>query len=374
MGIVLGKPLNFNYNDYHIVPPTDCDIPINRSCTAPFARSEYDPPNLFTLRLLEYHIHKYLPQVRELETEGPYPRDPAKVERLHQMAQDYIAALPPPFRLDNPDTSFDAECPMLPSQRESLHSTAWLFVLTLHRPYIFSLSKSRTEIMKAGIQILNAQQRFFITLEPHHHRMFFLNYVTVEPCVSMLAVLIAFPHENADLVLEAFRCLRESLQRLNMIRGANKGAGQGADVIKDLLIRAEKNRPSTSPVFKSSISSEVMSSEKVTTPSNLSAQEPTFFATSTSFEDMPDWNSQVQPISGVMAPISPGYQFDASLFRPVADLTYNELAVAMSEEELSAGSGSDGVSADVAHQFCGEFGEGSFWNFVNRGNGQWNGA
>jgi hypothetical protein len=383
MGMVLGKPLNFKYNDYNIIPPTDCEIPMNRTSTAPFERSEFEKPNTFTVRLLEYHIHKYLPQVRELEAEGPYPRDYSKVEHLHQTAINYIASIPAIYRFENPDKSHDEECPNLASQRDFLCATVWLFVVVLHRPYIFSIVKSRCEILKAGIQILNAQQRFFVTLLPHHYRMFTLAYLTVEPCVSMLAVLIAFPHENADLVVEAFRCLKESLHRLNNIRGTNKVAGQGADVIRNLLLRAEKNRPSPSPTANSGhSSSDGRSSELLGTPSPhgpgqsyAMAQQPALFDNTPSLGDMSDWGVQFQQAASSVPPLGSEHGFDATTFRPVADLTYNDLALAMSEEDFSTGSGSDGLSNEMAHQqFRGDFGENSFWNFINKGSGQWSGV
>ena len=375
MGMVLGKPLNFKTNDYTIIPPTDCEIPRNRTSAAPFQRTEYDKPNTFSVRLLEYHIHKYLPRVRELETEGPHPRDYGKVERLHQMAVDYITTMPPTYRCHNPDTSYDEEFPMLASQREFLCATVWLFVLMLHRPYIFSISTSRTEILKAGIHMLNAQQRFFLTLKPHHYRMFTLAYLSVEPCVSMLAVLIAFPRENADLVVEAFRCTRESLSRLNTIRSTNRVAGQGADVIHNLLLRAEKNRPPPATCSKSTSPSEGRSSEPFMTPSSHSAvpfyptaEPPPLFIPDASLGDVSDWDMQFQQTASTA--VGSDYAFDATTFRPVADLTYHDLALAMSEEGFSAAeSGSDRVSLEMPQQFRGDFSEGSFWTFVNGGSG-----
>ncbi|OAL32819.1 hypothetical protein AYO20_07776 [Fonsecaea nubica] len=396
MGMVLGKPLNFKANDYTIVPPTDCDIPRNRSSSAPFQRSDYEKPNTFTVRLLEYHIHKHLPQIRELELEGPYPRDYGKVERLHQGALEYIANIPAIYRFENPDRSFDGEFPMLASQREFFCATIWLFILLLHRPYIFSVSKSRTEILKAAIHMLDAQQRFFDSLSLHHYKMFTLAYLSVEPCVSVLAVLIAFPHENAHLVPEAFRCIRESLFRLNTIRNTNKVAGQGADVIQNLLLRAEKNQPSPLPTSKSSSPrSDAHSSELFVTPGSHPGmtlypvagqqqqqqppppppQQPALFCGNSSFGDMSDWSTPLQQTQTSAPPASSSYAFDGTPFRPVADLTYNDLAIvqpfSMSEDNfdggLGAGFGDSNVESEVPQQFRGDFGEGSFWSFMNRG-------
>jgi hypothetical protein len=374
MGMVLGKPLNFKPNDYKIVPPTDCDIPENQRTTAPFERSAYDRPNTFTVRLLEYRLHRHLPKIRELEAEGPYPRDYSKVERLHQTAHDYIATLPAAYRLENPDTTSDDDCPMLASQRPYLVGTVWMFILVLHRPYIFSIPQSRTEVLNAGIKMLNAQQRFYLTLKPYHYRMFTLAYLTVEPCVAMLAVLIAFPRENATRVNEAFRCIRESLARLNTIRGTNKVAGQGADVIHSLLLRAQKNHPS--PILSSTLSPPARSlpDQLMTTTSNGSntlysmSEQPLMYTPTMPFGNTAEWNMQVPQAFSAGTPISSNYAFDSTPFRPVADLAFNDLTAEMAQDGFDEENSSLRMTtSSLPHSFRGDFGQGSFWNFVNNG-------
>ena len=238
--MTLGKSINLALSDFKIFPPIDTAISRERSTTIPFARTDYDKPNSFTARLIEYRLQKDMPKIIALEPEGPFPKDFTKVDKLHQEALDYLNSLPAMYRPVNPNTSFDAECPWLPGQREYLQTVSWLFILLLHRPYLFSAAKSRTAIMKASIEILASQQRMLQHLRPNQGRMFALSFFSVEASVSALAVLIAFPRENHELLAEAFARVRETTVRLDTIRNMSGFAGPGADVIRILHCRAEK--------------------------------------------------------------------------------------------------------------------------------------
>ncbi|KAF2092479.1 hypothetical protein NA57DRAFT_12405, partial [Rhizodiscina lignyota] len=200
MAMILGKSINLSLGDFHIIPPVDTAIPKNRTTSLPFARRDLEKPNSFTARLLEYRLQVHLPRIIALEADGPFPKDYTKVEKLHQEALDYIDSLPPIYRFENPDTSFDAECQWLPAQREFLCTVTWLFVLLLHRPYIFSIARSRTEIVKASIEMLSAQQRILYRLRPNQYRFFILSFISVEASISLLAVFIAYPSENKALL------------------------------------------------------------------------------------------------------------------------------------------------------------------------------
>jgi hypothetical protein len=250
MAVVLGKPAHTKFESLSTLP-TDTHIPRNRKTTIPLPRNDSQKPDTFTMRLLEYGIQKNLPKIRQLEEDGPYPRDYARVKRLHQCAVDYIEALPAIFNLQNPDKSFDMECPWLIPQREYLHSTTWFYIIAIHRPYIFSMRKSRYEIIKSGIEVLKAQQRFFNALEVHQFKQFTLAYLTFEAAVTTLAVLIAYPAENRELLPEAFRCLYETIRRFQRLSSENSLASSGLAIIQTLVARAESVRNVAVPPWES---------------------------------------------------------------------------------------------------------------------------
>lgn len=382
MGMVLGKSLTLSVNDCLIVPPTDCEIPRDRKSIAPSPRCFYEKPTVFTIRLLEYQLGLHFHDIKALEAEGPYPRDYSKVERLHQRAVDFIDKIPPIYRSDNPDTSFDDQCPWLPAQREYLKSNAWLFLLLLHRTYIFSIAQSRTEIMKAGIQMLHAQQKFFCSLQPQQYKLFTLAYVSVDPAVSMLAVLITYPKEEQELVPEAFRCIRETLWRLNQIRGSNIVAGQGADVIQSLLARAEPKHEQTLTTNSHTPTSTRETLDQMAYSCNESFQVDTGIAGvgqqaqySEALDSMVNWSSLATYDSAVDASQSYGdtaYPFNDTPLRPTADLTCFNLAT---EEAFQfptpldePATRSSTCNQQLPGQFQGAFDENSFWAFMNSTN------
>ena len=66
-----------------------------------------------------------------------------------------------------------------------------------------------------------------------------LAFFTVEPAVTILAVLIAYPSLQEEVVRDAFRHIVVAISRLNNIRHSNALAGAGADMMQILLTRAQ---------------------------------------------------------------------------------------------------------------------------------------
>lgn len=411
MAMVLGKPMNINLRDCMICPPVDARVTEDPQITPPFPRAELDRPSEFTVRLIEYRLQIYLPRVRELETEGPFPKDYTRVQWLHQEALSYIDTLPAIYRFDNPDTSFDLACPWLPAQREYLCTATWYFVLALHKPYTFTIPESRKEIMRSGITMLKAQQRYFEYLKEHHYKLFVLTYLTVEAAVSMLAVLIAYPDDNGEAGKEAFNCIRQSLARLRTIhKRKNALAGMGADVIQVLLNRVETAKifpvsglENTTIILNSSpeSNSPAASNSIITQDSSppVNADGGYSYSAASSFFDSGSLNAQGTTFNGAdLCPVSQqdespeesllsevnnsmdisgadtGYLF--APLQPTADLMYRDLAPAFNVDPISMqdpnlqilGQGFDSASVEeLQQQFTGDFAENSFWSFMNQG-------
>lgn len=250
MAIVLGKPVHSKFEGLSTLP-TDTHIPQNPKNTIPLPRNSSHKPDTFTMRLLEYGIQKNLPKIRQLEEDGPYPRDYATVERLHQGALDYIRSLPAIFNLENPDKTFDMDCPWLIPQRGYLHSTISFYIVAIHRPYIFSIRESRREIIKHGIEVLKAQQRFFDALQAHQYKLFTLAYLSFEAAVTTSAVLIAYPAENKEFLSETFHSVQETIRRFQLLSSQNPLASSGLAVIQVLATRAESVRSEGAPQLES---------------------------------------------------------------------------------------------------------------------------
>ncbi|RFU24785.1 hypothetical protein B7463_g11553, partial [Scytalidium lignicola] len=415
MGIVLGKPLNVNLRDCLTSPPVDVKVTENLKTTAPFPRGEFDKPTSLTLRLIEYRLQINLPKVRELESEGPFPKDYTKVQLLHQEALNYMDTLPALYRFVNPDKSFDIECPWLAAQREYLHTVAWYFILALHKPYTFTIPESRKEIMRAGIEILQAQKRNFECLKEQHYKLFTLTYLTVEAAVAILAVLIAYPDDNGEPGKEAFHCIRDSITRLRITHEKkNALAGIAADVIQVLLNRVETARifsisglentsfvVNPSPKSNSTTLSESMVGQdssphnvqdvgyenSMASSSNFSSsslsllnlQDTPFSDGNLSSSNYQDTSPQDNFLSAMDIGMDSTATNNGNLFaplQPIADLMFHDLApafdvgsVGMQNPNMqTVGQGFENNSADeLQQQFTGNFAENSLWGFMNQG-------
>ncbi len=171
-GVVLGRPTTI---DLSIRPPTlpvDAPIPKDRSKTPVIARDPDSPPTPLTRSIWAHHVMNPLREVLDLEKEGPCPKDFSKVEKLHQKLVDIEAQTPAYFRLENPDTRFDndPDCYWVPFVRATLPQLTSFNFIALHRPYIFTHPKSRTEALRASLNMLHAQRLHFQSLKPPQYK------------------------------------------------------------------------------------------------------------------------------------------------------------------------------------------------------------
>jgi hypothetical protein len=162
--------------------------------------------------------------------------------------RELITELPAPFRFENPDTQWDTECPWIKTQRQYSCGTTMLSLLVISRYSMFHMSHSRTEVIKLGIKVLEAQERHFRTLNVQHHKLYALAFFTLEAATAIMVVFIAYPNENGELFEEAMGHIKDGIARMNIILDANPLARPAKDLIELLMQRAEKlHSSSTSP-------------------------------------------------------------------------------------------------------------------------------
>jgi hypothetical protein len=172
MACCLGRPTT---TDLSMAPPSlpvDAPVPKDRSKTPVLPRGENDPPTPLTRSLWTYCLARPMKEIMEMEKDGPCPKDFARVDRLHNELLDLDARTPSFFRLENPDTRFDAlpECSWLPLARVILPQMITFELMALHRPYIFTRPRSRTEALKASLDMLHAQRLHFMALKPQMYK------------------------------------------------------------------------------------------------------------------------------------------------------------------------------------------------------------
>lgn len=222
MGIILGRPVTVDLSA-HLAMPIDCILPktyAERSTMAVQPRSEHDPPTPLSRVVWAYDAIKPLRRILELEKEGPCPRNFARVDEIHEELVDIESRTPPFFRLENPDTRFDnlPGCDWLRSVRATMPQIPIFNFMALHRQYIFTRPKSRTEALKACIRMLQVQRVHFASLRPQQYKTFSLFFGTFDSLVLLATIYILFPKEHHDLLPEAIQHYRWSTERFEIMK------------------------------------------------------------------------------------------------------------------------------------------------------------
>lgn len=187
---ILGRPTFIDRRLGTPSIPIDAPVPKDKSTTPVRRRDENtDPPTPLTRALWLYRASALLWEARELHEQA---EGPSRVEKLHARIMEFIKSVPSYLRLDNPDWRWDShpDCSWLVSSRFYLAQLSQLAVMVLHRPYVFASARSRTEALRAAVDLLAYQRMTFQGAElnsrkkysspaPHPSRLF-----TRSPSVS----------------------------------------------------------------------------------------------------------------------------------------------------------------------------------------------
>lgn len=238
MAVVLSRPIA---TELHI-DRFACTIADNETRRYLFShwQTESEPPRPFDVILAGYNVaYRYFQDIRQLEENGARWQDYATVDRIHAAVMKNLKNLPSWVRLVNPSTKFDSTpgCQWLPMAREGLCSLIHLVLLTLHRPFIFSVEASRTEALKAGISILQGQDRLFHNMDPYQCRVFKPVYASFDAIVLISAICIAFPDHIQEHRAECMEVVQRGVDRLGAIGQSNNMAKSAHSVVSSLYRR-----------------------------------------------------------------------------------------------------------------------------------------
>ncbi|KAG0650151.1 Short-chain dehydrogenase reductase [Hyphodiscus hymeniophilus] len=238
MALALGRPMFVNLKECTVTAPLDCEIPIDRLRRVPVARSEADRPTAITERLLRYKLSKRFYEIRELENEGPIPKDSEKVKELHQYALDFRKSLPCIFATTKPDTKWDADCTFIPIHRELLSYLVDAFLMALHRPYIFTREKSQLQVYQSSLGILDSQEKLFQTIRVSDKSFYMaVTFPTFDAAVILAVVLVSSPERYHESFSRPYQSLKNALDRLTFIGSIMTLAKVGADILQATLSR-----------------------------------------------------------------------------------------------------------------------------------------
>lgn len=409
MAIVLGRPTTIDSRDGKPVFPIDAPTPKNRREEAPSLRTDSDPPTPLTMLLWNAELSAPLWDIFNLEREDPHQNNFAKVERMHMLIKKMTLHCPPYFRAENPDTTFDSypECYWLPRARPTFQNNAAFAIMALHRPYIFTSSVSRSAALGAGLDVLRAQRKIFDLIAVKDYKLFSLVLNSFDAIVLVAAIHILHPCDNRDDLDDTFKHFEWAMVRFEMMSERNSMARAALGVLKAIHMRLKKAVGQNKPVHKT-----VTPASRPTPPSttNMSLPAPpppdpyptqysdqrqlashssvlpspsTTSISSTSQYEKPTISnhsgsapppvaSEWEAFSGNM---SIPQNFDLSSMaplQPMHDLLYRDLSTIGDPQVIDpqlTGFGSADVSmldgTSGGWQFEGDFGDDSFWGFMN---------
>ncbi|GAB1313589.1 Multidrug resistance regulator 1 [Madurella fahalii] len=243
MACVLGRPTTITLNTASASLPVDAPDPRDRSRTPVLPRTEDEPPTPLTRAIWGHYLIAPLQEIMEMEKEGPCPKDFGRVEKVHKELLDLEARMPAYFRLENPDTRFDAvpDCYWLPISRVLMPQMSSFALMALHRPYIFTRPKSRTEALKASLDMLHTQRLFFMALKPQMYKTFSLFFGTFDAIVLMASIYILFPKEHPELVQKALQHFKWAVERFEAMSARNSLAKAALGVLHAIYLRLKNS-------------------------------------------------------------------------------------------------------------------------------------
>ncbi|KAI5803553.1 hypothetical protein DFH27DRAFT_52121 [Peziza echinospora] len=241
MAMLLGRPTMINDKHCTVLPPLDAVIPFDLTQHAPAKRGVMDAPTLFTARILEHRLCKLVNELDDFnQTVTTSNPDFVRLDALHARIMAFAESFPPEFSITKRNASFDGSVPLLPVQATLLKCTFYSIIVALHRPFIFLREKSRREIVKACLIMLECQDLAVRLLEEHLHRIYSICFYTFDPCVLISAVVITNGSSlDENTLLEAVTAVREGWRRLRMLGMNVKLAEKGSVVLKVLLRKVE---------------------------------------------------------------------------------------------------------------------------------------
>ncbi|KAF0331089.1 fungal specific transcription factor domain-containing protein [Colletotrichum asianum] len=383
--LVLGRPGSI---DWRILPPSlpiDTPLPKDRRKTPIAPRDdEKDPPTPLTRGIWAFKLVGPMREILELEHDGPCPKDYSKVDRVHQMCMELDETTPAYFRLENPDRRWDDEpsCYWLQSARFYLPQMNLFNLMALHRPYIFNRPKSRTEALKASIEMLHRQMLTFQGLDAGSWRNFSLFFGSFDAVVLMATIYILFPKENLDMAGSAMQHFHWTTERFEAMQERNPLAKAAKGVLQAIFVKFKKavGNPAPPPSLSSiaaqtpasttESSSSISARGSVSTTANTAdtpVSKSSTVATPTSLPTAPETSSYPLPSSHSEWTMPNSWDFTsiAPLF-PMGDLIYHDLNGIPEDGSLPAWGAATPPPPAAGQTFEGDFGNDSVWNILNQ--------
>lgn len=252
MALILGRPRTIHVDDCTLMPPIDCDISADLSLNPTAAASNRHIPSSYSPVIFQYSMAHKIHDMFSLGATRPHIQDYSVVTWLHREVIELINKLPPAFRLEDPDTSWDSRLPNLPKQREYMACIAWSYLMSLHRPHVEEHLESRDIAIKCALNTLEAQQKLIDLIQEHHHIVYGFSFYSIDAGIFLSAVILNFPPEDQDMLGRIDAALRQAIARLERMKDRSVLAASGADILRKYYQKSESVLAGRSQNFSSS--------------------------------------------------------------------------------------------------------------------------
>lgn len=355
--MILGRPGTVDWNQTLPTPPVDAPIPQDRTKMPVVPRSEDDHPTPITRLLWNYELCGPLRAIQNLEVDGSYPMDPAKIDEIHQGILNLDKKIPASFRMENPDTRWDhlPEAHWYPANRFYFASLHEFSKMALHRPFIFNRLESRVEAIHASLKTLEIQKMTFEGLPPDSWRNFMLFFASFDAIVLLASVYILFPREHTEYTDKTIEHFQWTIERFSAIQERNPLAKSAQGVLRAIVARFKramnKAQAGSLPSLAPSSSAGSIKANAVSTPGSSSLGSGEFPGLDSA------WIVPSVDNLNAMAP-----------FFPTGDLVYNDLTAGpgMTMLPLPLQNGQGDIGNYSMWQFGGGWGDDTVWQMLNQ--------
>jgi hypothetical protein len=225
-------------------------------------------PNIFTDVLLNIKICQFMHSSFSAPAKKAERLDPVAVTaHFTTFQEEFIDKLPPAFRLDNPDTSWDDKVPNLRKKREFVHIGTLGVAESMHKGFVSAIpckslrasnhqahresaSEHRTTLLNACIGILTSLNRLHVLMGGGAHRYFFLSVCCVEATtvlgLSLLSDSLASKAHSPsrdmhgmspELRQRSYGAFSEGITLVNILSERSLVARKGLEVLRKLNAR-----------------------------------------------------------------------------------------------------------------------------------------
>lgn len=246
MAVALGRPRGIHREDCSTSAPLDCEYPHEPSRTIPVGTNHNrQPPNDFSSVIFSIALsHKYH-DLMSMRSSRLDLRDYTRVTSLHDDVECMLMELPLALRPSFPDTSWDRQKPHLPATRQRILTTANIFLLALHRPYISTHATSLKAAIEAAFTILRSQKMLFEHIPEAQHKLYGYSFYTIDAGIFLSSTILKHLAPDADTNARALQELQQACVRLGCMKERSLIAGAGEVVLRRCYNAIQVNTPSS---------------------------------------------------------------------------------------------------------------------------------